>query len=143
MIETIKVPSVNALESLVPPVDLCSKIPDGIFADSALIWCYDGDFWHVEARATSFYNKEEDIRPAPTLQEILAELHNYHLKKFGKDSPSDIIVKRDPENFSPYFANHSPVVAALKLYLNLSYDQSDQSDQSVPSVPSVSQEAQP
>ncbi len=113
------VKSVNTLESLVPPLDLCRKIPFPKFEDSVFVWERKNG-WILE-RTNMDCDKEEDgfYVPAPTLQEILAEFHNFHLEKFGKDNPCSIIVKRDPENFSHYFANHSPVVAALKLWLEL------------------------
>ena len=123
------VPSVNTLESLVPPVDLCSKIPDGIFADSALIWCYDGDFWHVEARSTSFYNKEEDIRPAPTLQEILNELPKYNENEVTLACVPSFLPGDKGRIFGEAWSvgytaksnitDANPVTAALKLWLEL------------------------
>ena len=109
----------NNLEDLVPPLELCKRIPFPKVEYSVFVWERKND-WILE-RTNMDCDKEEDgfYVPAPTLQEILAELHNYHLKKFGKDSPSDIIVKRDPETFSPTFEDNSPVVAALKLWLEV------------------------
>lgn len=131
------------LEDLVPPLELCMRIPFPKFEDSVFVWDRKNG-WILERTNMDCDLEEEGYYvPAPTLQEILAELHNYHLEKFGKGNPCSIIAKRDPENFSPYFANHSPVVAALKIYLNLSYDPSVLSDQSDPSDQTVSPEAQP
>lgn len=40
------------LESIVPPVAMCKRIPAGEFVDSALVWDIHGKFdnWHVEKR---------------------------------------------------------------------------------------------
>lgn len=75
------------LESIVPSLETCRKIPQGAFKDSALVWMA----WHTEniefgkvvprsmlkefigalsmAHAALLY-----VHPAPTLAEILAEL---------------------------------------------------------------------
>ena len=130
-------PSVSTLEFLVPSLDLCKQIPEGQFSRSVFVWSYSCD-----KRKTEPFLDERDciefcrrdmvnappVYPAPTLQEILAEFHNFHLEKFGKDNPCSIIVKRDPENFSPAIENHSAVTAALQLWLELN---------SIPSIPSI------
>jgi hypothetical protein len=69
------------LEELVPPIDLCKKIPAGEFTDTAFQWqevtLKDGSKgvdliqhypheWHQPEWARLY--------PAPTLQEIMAEL---------------------------------------------------------------------
>jgi hypothetical protein len=57
------------LENLVPPLELCKKIPAGAFADSALVWMETRTgSCVVQARITS-----EEI-PAPTLAEIIVAL---------------------------------------------------------------------
>ena len=62
----------STLERIVPPLDLCKKIPEGEFKDSALVWV-DGntqnpDEVFVEPRR---YAVDGTHRPAPTLDEIL------------------------------------------------------------------------
>lgn len=67
------------LENLVPDLYSCQQIPEGAFADSALVWkC--GMFlasdppkpvWEVMPRDRSFGH---EATPAPTLQEILEDL---------------------------------------------------------------------
>lgn len=59
-----------ALEDLVPPLDLCKQIPEGKLADSALVWCSDHDSWYIDAREFC----DPYALPAPTVQEILADL---------------------------------------------------------------------
>ena len=69
------------LESIVPSLDLCEKIPAGEFEDSALVWDIHGKFdkWHVEKRVKRsvrfgdygrMSSPHADI-PAPTLEEVL------------------------------------------------------------------------
>ena len=60
------------LEDLVPPLDLCKKIPEGKFDDSALIWMFDGFDWWVNAR--EFDATYDDAFPAPTQPEIMEAL---------------------------------------------------------------------
>ena len=87
----------NNLGSLVPPLELCKKIPAGKFADSALVWgrqwfVYDGfpaknsqyepflrdNTILCEVESISYYRKENpnatllyECAPAPTAAEIL------------------------------------------------------------------------
>lgn len=85
------------INSLVPPVDLCKKIPDGIhgnFHDCAFCWHYtdtvgficrtsgceqvQGKEWQIvpnhRRKIEIRRNHGEEIYPAPTLQEILKEM---------------------------------------------------------------------
>lgn len=72
--------SVNTLESLVPPLDLCKQIPEGAFEDSVLVWFgvknHDSTMEVVprlELGETCKVFLKKGIRvlfPAPTLQEI-------------------------------------------------------------------------
>ena len=79
----------KTLESLVPPLDLCKKIPEGAFADSALVW-----FGHRHTDKTMavvprnelgvgcqfFLQKGVRVAyPAPTLEEIMAALARLEL----------------------------------------------------------------
>lgn len=63
----------RGLEDLVPPLDLCLRIPDGAFANSVYGWCrIDGQpvvgirqSWGFQGRLLAY---------APTLQEIMDDL---------------------------------------------------------------------
>lgn len=69
------------LETIVPPLELCKKIPAGEFADSALVWrvpnCsfpLEDEFYEIHQRdKCESWMKDKQI-PAPTLQEIMEEL---------------------------------------------------------------------
>ena len=68
------------LTDLVPPLDLCKKIPAGEFGDSALYWgLLDEYLEDVMPRECGYCPsfrcgpKTEIICPAPTLQEILED----------------------------------------------------------------------
>lgn len=132
----------NTLESFVPPLDLCRKIPKGDFGYSALTWnegYVKGNFV-IEQRGLGRYY----ICPAPTLQEILAEFKppKYYGLQMAKLRSGiwqvlvrkDIWISKGVTQILCYGEDYSPVIAALKLYLNLLSVQSDQS---------VSQEVQP
>lgn len=61
------------LEDIVPPLFLCKQIPDGCFADSEMIHQMQDDetWWEVVQRCDM---TGEPAYPAPTLEEILAEI---------------------------------------------------------------------
>ena len=119
----------KTLESLVPPLDLCKKIPEGAFADSALVWCIMqdkvfGDKPKVIERtlADTQYFQRDSKFPAPTLDEILAALAD-----FGKKATAGCI--RDSQGrhvFSAgYYAgtytriDRTPATAALRLWFDV------------------------
>ncbi|WP_294480547.1 hypothetical protein [uncultured Victivallis sp.] len=62
------------LKSIVPPLDLCEKIPAGEFEDSALVWC--------RVRGKNVVCQREhwvgvfgmSPVPTPTLEEVLEEI---------------------------------------------------------------------
>ena len=75
------------LERIVPPLELCKRIPAGEFEDSALVWDIHGKFdkWHVEKRVKRsvrfgdygrMSSPHADI-PAPTLEETMTSLLTY------------------------------------------------------------------
>jgi hypothetical protein len=75
------------LNKLVPPLELCQKIPAGEFAESAFAWFHNGWFggWHIEQRHLArAYSDNGETYPAPTLQEILEELHKQQEDVFLK-----------------------------------------------------------
>lgn len=111
------------LEKLVPPLDLCKQIPDGAFADSALVWyraTISGDYvvlprlYKVDAART--------VAPAPTPDEILAALARLELCP-GIDLVVNIkgevcgSVNAACRNVS--FCGGSAVTAALRLWFDV------------------------
>ena len=62
------------LESIVPPLDLCKKIPAGEFEDSALVWYRFWREYNVRPREQWIWPEEDRPVPAPTLEEILDAL---------------------------------------------------------------------
>ena len=79
----------SELKDIVPPLELCKRIPAGAFEDSALVWeCYERFFRGIDIIGQSdrvtFRNDDQNntvsrcsstkYYPAPTLAEILAKL---------------------------------------------------------------------
>lgn len=82
------------LKSIVPPLELCKRIPAGEFEDSALVWVYDDivGFLCRTSGCEQIHKKEwqlehnhprkiairrkcgQEIYPAPTLAEILESI---------------------------------------------------------------------
>lgn len=62
------------LESIVPPPELCTQIPDGEFRDSALVWCRVRGENDVCPREQWVGFGGTSPIPAPTLEEILEEI---------------------------------------------------------------------
>ena len=68
----------STLERIVPPLELCKRIPAGEFEDSAMVWV-DGNTQNpkdifVEPRR---YAIDGTFIPAPTLEEILDEMVSF------------------------------------------------------------------
>ena len=124
----------DALEKLVPKLDLCKQIPSGAFENSVLVWWghpHTDKTMEVVPRAelgvTCHRFLKKGVRilyPAPTLAEIMATM-NY----------PGVFMERD-NKWIAISAYHSesdvrPENAALKLWLRLNKsDLSDKSDQS-------------
>ena len=71
----------STLENIVPPLELCKKIPEGKFADSALVWwgaCVYPRLYPDGVRYDTLWHKQ-GTTPAPTLQEILDALARMEL----------------------------------------------------------------
>ena len=119
------------LTELVPPLELCKKIPDGEFEKSVFIWM------EVEASATmektwslmqgTPYARQRPNRkiPAPTLQEIMEDLPH-------DDAYNDLLIgySERVDKFTGWHVyyngdskrhcyDQSAVTAALKLWLKL------------------------
>lgn len=60
----------SKLEDLVPPLELCRKIPEGCFENSALVWRWNGNNGAIFERD----GFPQEKYPAPTLLEIMDEL---------------------------------------------------------------------
>lgn len=120
------------LEDLVPPLELCKKIPEGMFKNTVLVWwgaCVyprikPGGGMHMD----EIWHKRDAV-PAPTLQEILAALPPY-----GKNEKILACCVPDWADFDArVFGEHwrvgytgdcsindtTPATAALKLWLKL------------------------
>lgn len=124
------------LEELVPKIELCKLIPDGEFADSALVWRivrgkYSGervldDVFPRECGRCGTMDSGSILAPAPTLLEIMVEIDNlggwcptaYRLQNSwtvdyqedNEDGMKDVVEQSDLDN---------PATAALKLWLEL------------------------
>jgi len=110
------------LEDLVPPLELCKQIPDGAFADSALVWEGSGTaiwqrggkcYWHQIKCGTEMF-------PAPTLQEIMVAIYD-----LGSLCPTCWLARGWWEINTEFHKRASagnpdnPAAAALKLWLEL------------------------
>lgn len=117
------------LESLVPPLELCKQIPEGKFADSALVW---NRHRYVSERETVYLRGIHGVAaPAPTLQEIMAELYseadgccelvNCYIDRSGWEVEAEYECHDDSGyggRISPCSQDgNNPAAAALKLWL--------------------------
>lgn len=123
------------LTDLVPPLELCRKIPEGKFKDSALVWLEveipqeNKKEWRVINRTKPIDVCHNAKCPAPTLQEILAALPPY-----GKNEQILACCVPDWADFDArVFGEHwrvgytgdcsindkNPATAALKMWLKL------------------------
>lgn len=122
------------LTDLVPPLELCKKIPAGEFEDSAFCWIGKGHSailpTDIAIKQKPFvelrrYTIQGDEIPAPTLKEIMSELSlcdergdtGWFCLVEATDwsignCECDLYVKNGTEN-------KSPEAAALKLWLKL------------------------
>lgn len=104
------------LEELVPPLELCKLIPKGEFEDSALMWVED-----VHPTLTPFVEPrryvilEDEEIPAPTLEEIMAELPSCVCYRMNEEW-SVGLVNDSAENA---IKDSSGAADALKLWLEL------------------------
>ena len=71
------------LEQLVVPFALCQQIPKDAFNGTALVWWFSGkNYWVVKRYDPTFIRWPSWIlAPAPTAQEILEEMPDWHLWK--------------------------------------------------------------
>lgn len=127
----------SKLESLVPPVELCKLIPAGEFEDSAHAWVLSnvvgfvcrtsgceqvsGQQWQLirsnASRIIRARKRGEQIYPAPTLEEIMAELPATTV--CGKEHHSDWYVSHWRIGCVEDTERKGAATAALKLWLKL------------------------
>lgn len=123
----------STLERIVPPLELCKRIPAGEFEDSALVWDIHGKFdkWHVEKRVKRsvrfgdygrMSSPHADI-PAPTLEETMTSLLNYAgwlLKidsRFGLETFVELYSRTSNKCYVEY--DPSACAAALRLWFKV------------------------
>lgn len=115
----------SKLESLVPSLKLCKKIPAGEFKDSALVWMHrsalegiSDDPFMVDYRIKAEYLKRE-MHPAPTLEEIRRELRNLSVSVYENTIVASC--KIDPETWISEIVNQDEhdADAALRIWLEL------------------------
>lgn len=118
------------LEDLVPPLELCKRIPAGEFGESALVYtlvgarCREGEVFDIIVVTTRERGKKVNIQaPAPTLEEILKELAWVtlcdHINDAGERDYWCLIASL--EDFSSIMEEHdnNPAAAALRLWLKV------------------------
>lgn len=111
------------LKELVPPLELCKKIPAGEFEDSCYVMIgSDSIVQRVDIRTVSG-SRQSGIYPAPTLQEILEELHKQQedvFLKWSETAYNEWLVNAYTHNKEDYQAHDkSPATAALQVWLKM------------------------
>jgi len=107
------------LESIVPPLEDCQKIPAGSFADSIFVWhrYNPKDHWGIAMRGIP-----GETFPAPTLAEIMAQLPKtmdlsvLTLEPTFDDDGDGWAIFYDDDHREP---DTNPVAAALRLWLKV------------------------
>lgn len=122
----------NKLEDIVPPIELCKRIPAGAFEDSALVWLYwakdESSFGNVVPRILK--DQFSSILPglgavlkaevpAPTLAEIRRELRNLSVNVI--DGVITVSCRINPEDtiFETARDDNDVTAAALRLWLRV------------------------
>ena len=107
------------LKDLVPPLELCKLISAGEFAESAALWVFfpksDKKFY-LYIREDLDWSKAETY-PAPTLQEIMAELPACDCYRFSDKNEWTVLLVNGPVDDG--VKSDSPATAALKVWLKL------------------------
>lgn len=125
------------IAGIVPQRSLCEKIPEGCFANSALVYCVVGDGsggerWYLVERKNAGETKYPEIHPAPTLEEILLEIEKlgfycpsacHHHTWIAECECDPVDVEADPFPDAPSAADkRSGATAALLLWLDIQTD---------------------
>ena len=113
-------------EDLVPPLELCKLIPAGEFEETALAWFSNYHFggFHIEKRdLAAALTDNGEICPAPTLQEIMEELHKHQedvFLKWSENAYHEWLVNAYSHNKDDFQAHDkNSATAALKVWLKL------------------------
>jgi len=124
-------------ENLVPRLEMCKEIPEGCFADSALVWLVSKTSGKSFVFPRKFHiSSEKSVigAPAPTLAEIMEALprsicadgQKYYLGQlsdtetcrwkicYGASSFYGLAILR-----GPCAADKNPAIAALRVWLSL------------------------
>ena len=135
----------SELKDIVPPLELCKRIPAGAFEDSALVWeCYERFFRGIDIIGQSdrvtFRNDDQNntvsrcsstkYYPAPTLAEIfrvLPETIDTPEDEFCVLSLMPVIDDDEKDMFWIGYNNTNeedanPAAAALRLWLKVKVD---------------------
>lgn len=117
----------NTLESIVPSLELCKKIPVGEFKDSVLVWkerigiSRDARVKIGEPEDLSYKVESAEVNyfPAPTLEEIRWELRNLSVTAYENTIVASC--KIDPESWitETVFPDEHDADAALRIWLEL------------------------
>lgn len=110
------------LEKLVPPIELCKKIPTGEFVDSCFLFVplSNGKEWKIIKRTTMLEACNKNVYPAPTVTEILNVLWNdYQKPTVCFRSIWIVAVVNDYGDEIAVVDNENAAAAALKLWLKL------------------------
>ena len=102
-------------QDLVPPLDLCKKIPAGEFEDSAFVWMNGC----LSARFADIFNTfppsiVKTISPAPTVQEIMEKLPWARLTHKG-----NIFYFEVRKMQGGFAGGYNPAELALQVWLKL------------------------
>ena len=116
----------SRLEDLVPPLEMCKRIPEGKFTDSCFVRPDQVCGNPVWTRGTRHYYRMDacgiKMFPAPTLAEIMAEIPCFMADNYlAGNNVFTIVAAKKPEYRSDYHGGRdcNPATAALKLYLEL------------------------
>lgn len=104
------------LESIVPSLETCRKIPQGAFKDSALVWCDDLQGYFVLERPCTW---AVTVCPAPTLAEILAELPTVGCIVRVSEVGGNVEYTASLPLSDIEETNTNPATAALKLWMRV------------------------
>ena len=130
------------LKNLVPPLELCKRIPAGEFEDTALVWVYDDvvGFLCRTSGCEQIHKKEwqleynhprkiairrtsgHEIYPAPTLEETITSLLTYGWlvkidSRFGLDTFVELYSKTSNKRYTEYAP--SACEAALRMWFKV------------------------
>lgn len=109
------------LEELVPPFDLCKKIPAGEFEDSAFQWqeaILENGRKSVNLIPRDPYEWEhpkwEMLYPAPTVAEIMEKMHHCRLKHQG-----NLFFFERKNKAGAWAGGYNPAQIALQVWLKV------------------------